>query len=152
MDTTKIITIPSWWTQDDLQSRMFLPWGEVDTFLRLGYVIKEPFYRLNQIQLPNRKDRVLLRTAADRARARLLLIKRDGFYYYFVKGNRDVYGPALLSWCRLCGDPVMLGQSSIDHVIPRYKGGDDSFGNLWLTHELCNYYKGSSVHPRNNSR
>ena len=148
MDTSRIITIPKSWTKEDLQTRMFLPWGEVGAFHRLGYVIKEPYYRLRQIRLPRNDDIIPLHTAFDRARVRLLLIKRDGFYYFHVSGPTDFQGPALLTWCRLCGNPVMLGQSSIDHVIPRHRGGIDRFDNLWITHERCNHLKGETVHPR----
>lgn len=42
--------------------------------------------------------------------------------------------------CALCGQP-MTGrpfQFSLDHVVPRSKGGADGFGNLVLCHGECN--------------
>jgi 5-methylcytosine-specific restriction endonuclease McrA len=51
--------------------------------------------------------------------------------------------------CRLCGDPMMMGQAvphpkapTIDHVIPLAKGGTHEPANVQAAHFLCNSIKG----------
>ena len=44
--------------------------------------------------------------------------------------------------CWLCGQPI-LGRISIDHVVPRSKGGGDDLGNLRPAHLRCNKVRGS---------
>jgi len=54
-------------------------------------------------------------------------------------------------WCRLCGlavdrradDP--LWRATIDHIIPKSKGGKDALENLQLAHAECNYLKADSL-------
>ena len=42
--------------------------------------------------------------------------------------------------CHLCGMP---GADSIDHIIPRASGGDDSPANLRPAHRSCNSARGA---------
>ncbi|WP_282939140.1 HNH endonuclease [Corynebacterium auriscanis] len=42
--------------------------------------------------------------------------------------------------CHLCGMP---GATSIDHIIPRAAGGDDSLSNLRPAHTSCNSARGA---------
>lgn len=54
--------------------------------------------------------------------------------------------------CQLCGDPVdpdaaprTRGYASLDHVIPRSRGGSDEASNLRLAHMGCNADRGATV-------
>ncbi|MBI2287898.1 MAG: HNH endonuclease [Chloroflexi bacterium] len=49
--------------------------------------------------------------------------------------------------CGLCGQPLRLGEATIDHIIPKSKGGPDRLDNLQLAHEACNIEKGDRVSP-----
>lgn len=42
--------------------------------------------------------------------------------------------------CHLCGG---VGADSVDHVIPRSLGGDDSLDNLRPAHRSCNFSRGN---------
>ena len=48
------------------------------------------------------------------------------------------------STCALCGKRVTKTTRSIDHKIPRSKGGSDRLTNLQLVHRSCNSSKGTS--------
>lgn len=55
--------------------------------------------------------------------------------------------------CQLCGDPVDrdLGPSDVwaatlDHIVPRSKGGSDDFDNLRLAHRWCNSVRGDETY------
>lgn len=55
--------------------------------------------------------------------------------------------------CQLCGDPVEDGLSfadlwaaTLDHIIPRSRGGSDDDNNLQLAHRWCNSVKGDESH------
>ena len=43
--------------------------------------------------------------------------------------------------CYLCEKPIRHGQESVDHVIPKSKGGDHSPSNLRAAHTDCNFRK-----------
>ncbi|WP_353809652.1 HNH endonuclease [Agromyces sp. SYSU T00194] len=54
--------------------------------------------------------------------------------------------------CWLCGDPTEPGASpdsgrypTLDHVVPRARGGSDDPGNLRAAHALCNARKGTRI-------
>lgn len=49
--------------------------------------------------------------------------------------------------CGLCGQPLHLGEATIDHIIPKGRGGGDELSNLQLAHESCNNEKGDRVSP-----
>jgi 5-methylcytosine-specific restriction endonuclease McrA len=50
--------------------------------------------------------------------------------------------------CALCGKAIEnLSHASIDHIVPRSKGGPDSLKNLQLAHSWCNSQKGNRVEP-----
>ena len=63
----------------------------------------------------------------------LALFKRDG------------------GWCRLCGLPVERKhdnpklRATIDHIIPRSKGGGNNLENLQVAHAGCNYEKADNL-------
>jgi len=47
--------------------------------------------------------------------------------------------------CAICGNPFTeTAPPTIDHKIPRTKGGGDEFTNLQLAHHICNIHKGAS--------
>jgi HNH endonuclease len=53
-------------------------------------------------------------------------------------------------WCWLCGDaidPAAIGpwQGTIDHLVPRSRGGSGEMGNLRLAHRRCNNRRGSHL-------
>ena len=52
--------------------------------------------------------------------------------------------------CQLCSEPVDVGADplsdwypSLDHVVPRSRGGSDEFENLQCAHRICNSKKGA---------
>jgi 5-methylcytosine-specific restriction endonuclease McrA len=55
----------------------------------------------------------------------------------------------ILAWmkktptCTYCGDPIKPRDYSIDHIIPRSRGGKDKLHNLHLVHKSCNLAKGN---------
>lgn len=59
-------------------------------------------------------------------------------------GDRD-------KWiCQLCKQPIeYLYLATIDHIIPKSKGGTERMSNLQIVHQKCNSAKGSSLekHP-----
>ncbi len=55
----------------------------------------------------------------------------------------DYYG----SVCWLCGGPI-TDTVSVDHVIPRSKGGTDDLHNLRPAHKLCNIRRGNRMEVR----
>jgi hypothetical protein len=53
-------------------------------------------------------------------------------------------------WCWLCGDaidPAAIGawQATVDHLVPRSRGGSSDIGNLRLAHRRCNNHRGSHL-------
>lgn len=59
-------------------------------------------------------------------------------------GERDGW------WCWLCGeavDPNAFGpwQATIDHLVPRSRGGTNKPANLRLAHRRCNNHRGSHL-------
>lgn len=47
--------------------------------------------------------------------------------------------------CYLCNNPVSLQSFTIDHVVPKSKGGKSNLGNLKPTHSKCNGLKGNKI-------
>ena len=48
--------------------------------------------------------------------------------------------------CSLCGEPIKyFSQSTIDHVVPKSKGGSDNDSNLKIAHDFCNRKKGDDL-------
>lgn len=45
--------------------------------------------------------------------------------------------------CQLCGVRIRAGEEwTLDHVVPRSKGGSDRWGNLQVAHRGCNQDRG----------
>lgn len=45
--------------------------------------------------------------------------------------------------CGLCKEPIdSFEEATVDHIIPRARGGSNRFDNLQLAHENCNSEKG----------
>ena len=49
--------------------------------------------------------------------------------------------------CHLCG-MYIRGQVSVDHIIPRSKGGTDDIANLRPAHPRCNSRRGNRDIPK----
>jgi hypothetical protein len=47
--------------------------------------------------------------------------------------------------CGICGEPVLLKQASVDHIIPRSKGGKDCLHNTQTAHLICNKRKRATM-------
>jgi 5-methylcytosine-specific restriction endonuclease McrA len=47
--------------------------------------------------------------------------------------------------CYLCGDAVTFNEMTIDHVIPKSRGGKNNIENLRPTHYKCNFEKGNKI-------
>jgi len=49
--------------------------------------------------------------------------------------------------CQLCMEPVSFEEFTIDHVIPRAKGGSNNIDNLQIAHDKCNEGKSDTYYP-----
>lgn len=49
--------------------------------------------------------------------------------------------------CHYCGKKLKAGDATVDHVIPRSKGGPNSASNFVLSCAPCNTTKGSGAAP-----
>lgn len=47
--------------------------------------------------------------------------------------------------CYLCDKPLSVYDCTIDHVVPRSKGGKNTLRNILLVHSRCNHLKGSRL-------
>lgn len=48
--------------------------------------------------------------------------------------------------CGICGLPIAtFEEATVDHKVPRSRGGSNRMDNLQLAHEVCNQKKGNSV-------
>lgn len=54
--------------------------------------------------------------------------------------------------CHYCGDELHLLESTVDHVIPRSRGGSDEIENLVLSCGPCNRAKGNKMPDRRKQR
>ena len=41
--------------------------------------------------------------------------------------------------CQICHQPMLGGDMTFDHVLPKGEGGGNEIGNLRLTHYRCNH-------------
>lgn len=77
-----------------------------------------------------------LSTTEGRWNARRHLLARDGWRFHMG---------AMWCKCGICGKSLLISESTIDHVVPSSKGGDDTIGNLQLAHQICNEIKGDML-------
>lgn len=56
--------------------------------------------------------------------------------------HADTIEPGAHWTCGLCGGPLHKRDITIEHVVPRYMGGKDSWDNIVLAHPACNNAKG----------
>lgn len=71
------------------------------------------------------------------AESRLAIYERDGWICQICTEPVDPAAPANTTW-----------DATLDHIVPRSKGGDDSPANLRLAHRWCNSVRGDlSHHP-----
>jgi 5-methylcytosine-specific restriction endonuclease McrA len=54
--------------------------------------------------------------------------------------------------CQYCGQKLPTRELNVDHVIPRSRGGPDSWENLVVSCRLCNLRKGSKTPDEANMR
>lgn len=94
-----------------------------------------PGDRIPSRPVPAQTD-IDLTTPAGRQFARRQLLGRDGWFVEFG---------AMWTRCGICGKPALVSVATIDHIIPRFEGGLDLFGNLQLAHYECNQLKGSRL-------
>jgi 5-methylcytosine-specific restriction endonuclease McrA len=47
--------------------------------------------------------------------------------------------------CHLCGRWVSVHEQSFDHIVPLSKGGEHTYDNIKLAHQLCNSKKGDRL-------
>lgn len=45
--------------------------------------------------------------------------------------------------CFVCGEPVSYSEATLEHIIPKSKGGTDDMGNLSISHARCNNARGA---------
>lgn len=49
-------------------------------------------------------------------------------------------------YCSICGEHIdYFSESTIDHVIPKSKGGSNKMSNLKIAHAYCNRKKGNKL-------
>lgn len=60
------------------------------------------------------------------------------------KFRKSIYGLNLYRPCSYCGIEIHISHASVDHIIPRSKGGSNQTGNLCICCHACNNQKGSS--------
>lgn len=48
-------------------------------------------------------------------------------------------------FCALCNEPLSKAKTSIDHIMPLSKGGEERLENYQLVHIRCNHRKGSKT-------
>jgi 5-methylcytosine-specific restriction endonuclease McrA len=51
------------------------------------------------------------------------------------------------SHCWLCNKPICDDKPTLDHIVPRSKGGRNAIANLRLAHEECNRKRGDGPVP-----
>jgi 5-methylcytosine-specific restriction endonuclease McrA len=92
-------------------------WGECPKVLAgrvpLGLVLSEPV-NLRRVSMANMTPR------AKQSRIRRL-IERDGLT------------------CQICFEPMVGGDFTLDHIVPRGEGGGNGIHNLRLAHYRCNH-------------
>lgn len=71
------------------------------------------------------KNRVVLPVSAPRATKEGVFVRDDGI-------------------CQYCGRARKRAEASIDHILPRSRGGGDTWDNLALACKPCNHRKGQS--------
>lgn len=62
--------------------------------------------------------------------------------------RRRLLDNALQEWgwvCCICGLPIREGQESLQHIIPRSKGGRTELATNKPAHKRCNYSLGNRV-------
>jgi len=53
--------------------------------------------------------------------------------------------PKTGSFCARCGKKILIRDVTIDHVVPKYRGGNDDERNLVPLCKKCNKQKGSQI-------
>lgn len=92
-------------------------------------------------------DPVLYPQTRAKLRVRTLAQKRKKLYILLSRKNKGVV------LCYVCGKPVEYEEASLEHIRPLSKGGTDAWGNLAISHELCNQARGNDWQdPRELSR
>lgn len=69
-------------------------------------------------------------------RGEIMKNKRNDKRYIFIRDGGT---------CHFCGKELLFKQVSIDHYLPKSKGGSDDIFNLVCSCRRCNKYKKSSV-------
>lgn len=56
-------------------------------------------------------------------------------------------------FCCLCGEKMLPEERTVEHIIPRSKGGTNHVRNLSQSHKTCNYERADQTHilPRYNT-
>lgn len=52
-------------------------------------------------------------------------------------------------FCYLCGHLIIKGRATLDHRIPKVRGGANHISNCGLTHAMCNQRKATKILPAN---
>lgn len=48
--------------------------------------------------------------------------------------------------CYVCSKPVLKPQATLEHIIPKARGGTNDLRNLAISHQPCNLRRGSPAH------
>lgn len=93
----------------------------------LGQMIKLPLY--SELNVKSKKTRKLIKTKKhplpkDSSKRRTVFANSKGL-------------------CGICGKPADYKTFTLDHVIPKSKGGSNKISNLQAAHLYCNWKKGN---------
>ena len=65
------------------------------------------------------------------------------FFHKKIKFNKNLIFKRDLYCCQYCGYAGTPGQLTIDHILPKSRGGKNSFDNCITACKTCNNFKGS---------
>lgn len=85
-----------------------------------------------------------LATRLKQVQEKVKLKKTEAKHASTIKKREKVYkrGDGI---CYICDKPVSFEEFTIDHVIPKSKGGPDKLHNMMPTHAKCNNAKGNKI-------
>jgi 5-methylcytosine-specific restriction endonuclease McrA len=73
----------------------------------------------------------------------LLGIQRTGFMpFKHARRLRSILAALQHDTCPICSEPMSVSEYTLDHFVPRGRGGQSTLGNLMTAHEVCNRLRG----------
>ena len=118
-----VVTAPRWWNV-----LVYGPcvWCE-EPFTGIGSQSQYCSKRCRRLAIAARRGEFVVKP-----RFRYAIYQRDDWTCQICRGPVDRAAAPLSDW-----------RASLDHIVPRSKGGDDSWDNLRLAHRWCNAVRGA---------